>query len=92
MLFLIFQGRIRMLPIFGKQVKLSFLAFGAPHGNFNTHEVCLRGDVRYVANSPASYVVSIAYSPNDDAIICVSQAWNWGAGTQTISDLTFHLA
>jgi len=39
-----------------------------------------------------SFKVSIAYSPNDNAIICTSQAWNWGAGTQTVYALNFNLA
>ena len=39
-----------------------------------------------------SFEVSIAYSPNDGAIICISQAWNWGAGTQTVNALNFNLA
>lgn len=39
-----------------------------------------------------SFEVSIAYSPNDSAIICTSEAWNWGAGTQTVNALNFNLA
>ena len=39
-----------------------------------------------------SFEVSIGYSPNDSAIICVSQAWNWGAGIQTVNALNFNLA
>ncbi len=39
-----------------------------------------------------SFIVSIAYSPNDNAIICQMESWNWGAGTQTVTNKIFNLA
>ena len=44
------------------------------------------------AGNSESFIVSIAYSPNDNAIICQMESWNWGAGTQTVTNKIFNLA
>lgn len=66
------------------------IGFASIGGGYGSYRRIL--PIQVGSGNSESALVSIAYSPNDDAIVCVSQAWNWGAGTQTVPELTFNLA